>query len=118
MERTVVPVAGLLGVVLIATGALGFYTGNPLLVFQVDTIHNIIHAASGVVALICAGISYNAAKWYLIIFGLAYGVVTILGFVNNGDVIGLIQVNTADNYLHLGISAVSLIIGLASPSEE
>lgn len=118
MEKAVVPVTWLFGVVFVVVGLLGFVTGNPLLWFQIDNVHNVIHLASGVVAFISASAGYNAAKWYLIIFGLVYGLVTLLGFLNEGDVLGIIQVNQADNYLHLGITAVTLVVGLFSPSQE
>jgi hypothetical protein len=118
MDRLVVPVTGLFGVAFIVGGILGFMMGSPLIIFQVGTVQNIIHLASGLVALICAALSYNAAKWYLIVFGLLYGVVTVVGFVNDGNVLNIIQVNEADNYLHLGISVIALMLGLSSPAEE
>lgn len=118
MERLVVPVTGLLGVAFIVFGILGFVIGSPLYVFEVGTVHNILFIGSGLVALICAGMSYNSAKWYLILFGLVYGVLTILGFVNDGNILSIIHTNEADNYLHLGIAVISLLVGLTSQSEE
>lgn len=117
MEKAVLPVTWIFGVVFVAVGVLGFFTGNPLLWFQIDTVHNVIHLASGVVAFIVASMGYSAARWYLIIFGLVYGLVTLLGFVNEGDVLGIIQVNQADNYLHLAITLGTLGVGLLSPAE-
>lgn len=117
MEKAVVPITWVFGVVFVVVGLLGFYTGNPLLWFQIDNVHNVIHLASGVVAFIAASSGYSAARWYLIIFGLVYGLVTLLGFLNEGDVLGIIQVNQADNYLHLGITAGTLAVGFLSPSE-
>ncbi len=118
MQKLVLPVTWLFGVVFLAVGILGFVTGNPLLWFDVDAVHNGIHIASGVVALICASAGYSAAKWYLIVFGLVYGAVTALGFFNQGNVLGIIQVNQADNYLHLAITAATLLVGVFAPSEE
>jgi hypothetical protein len=38
--------------------------------------------------------------------------VTVLGFMAGDSVLGLISVNAADNYLHLAIAAVFLLVGL------
>ena len=52
---------------------------------------------------------------YLILFGLMYGLVTVLGFAQGeGELLGLVAINVADNYLHLGIAAVCLVLGFAS----
>lgn len=119
MEKALVPVTWILSVVFIAVGILGYVIESPLLgLFQVDNVHNIIHLASGVVGLISLGMGYNAARLYLIIFGLVYGLVTLLGFVNNNDILGIIEVNQMDNYLHLCITACALFFGLASPSQQ
>jgi hypothetical protein len=104
-------VTWLLGIVLLLVGIAGFFTGNMLFVFQVDTIHNIVHILSGVVALAAVSSGESYARLYLIIFGIVYALVTIVGFVNNGDILGLFAVNDADNYLHAAIALVSLGVG-------
>lgn len=107
------PVAMLLGLVLTLVGIAGFFVSDTLLWFEVDTVHNIIHIVSGVIGLFAASKGESAAKVYLIVFGLVYAAVTVLGFMDY-DVLGLIHVNDADNYLHAAIAAVSLIAGFAS----
>lgn len=107
------PVATLLGLVLTLIGIAGFFVGDMLLWFEVDTTHNIIHLASGLIGLFAASKGESAAKMYLILFGLVYAAVTVLGFMNY-DILGLIHVNDADNYLHAAVSAVSLIAGFSS----
>ncbi len=115
MTALVKPLSFILGVVLTLVGIAGFFTGsNMLLVFEIDPIHNVIHLLSGVVALAAASSGYTYARMYLIVFGLVYAAVTVLGFAMNGDILGLIHVNMADNYLHLAIAAVSLITGFGS----
>lgn len=109
----------LFAVVFILFGLLGFVPAlNPdgmlFGLFQVDTIHNIIHLASGVVVLLAVlsgGIAY--IKLYFKVFGMVYALVTILGFVLGGNLI-VIMVNTADNFLHLGIALVTLYLGFAT----
>ncbi len=103
-----------LGIVLVAVGVLGFLMPSPLLgIFEVDTMHNIIHVASGAIALVVAG-TYAMSRMYLIIFGVVYGIVAIAGFVQGDTVLGLIGVNMADNLLHTGIAAACLIVGMGS----
>lgn len=113
MSPLVKPVTWLLGVVLTLVGIAGFFVEGQLLVFQVDTIHNVVHLLSGVVALWAASSGHAYARLYLIVFGLVYGVVTVLGFAT-GSIVGLFPVNEADNYLHAGIAAVCLVVGLGS----
>lgn len=104
-----------LGVVLLAVGVLGYVpaltpNGNLLGIFQVDGTHNLIHVLSGVVAILAGMGSGNYAKLYFQVFGVVYGLVAILGFMNS-SVLGLITVNMADNLLHVVIAALSLYLG-------
>ncbi len=103
----------ILGIVLLLVGIAGFFM-NPVLVFQVDTIHNVVHLLSGIIALAAASSGESSSRLYLIIFGIVYGLVTILGFVNSGSILGLFSVNQADNYLHAAIALVCLGVGFGS----
>lgn len=114
MSLLVKPVTGILGLVLTLVGIAGFFSGGMLLGFEVDTTHNIVHLASGLVGLFAFNSSQLYSRWYLIIFGLVYGLVTVVGFTMGGDILGLFHVNDADNYLHLAIAAVCLVIGFGS----
>lgn len=109
--------AKVFGVVFITLGILGFVPaltpgGNLLGIFEVGTIHNIIHLASGIVALATGLSSPYAARKYFQGFGIVYGLVTILGVVyGNNDILGIIDHNVADIFLHLAITAASLYLG-------
>lgn len=107
-------VTWILGIVLVLIGVAGFFVDGTLIVFQVDTIHNIVHILSGVIGIAAASSGESYSRMYLIVFGLVYGVVTVIGFVNGGDILGLFQVNDADNYLHAAIAVVSLGVGFGS----
>jgi len=85
-----------------------------LFIFEVDTMHNIVHIVSGLIGLYAFNASQSASRNFLIIFGLIYGLVTVLGFAMGGDIFGLLHVNGADNYLHLAIAASSLVVGFGS----
>ena len=103
------------GVVFLLIGVLGFFpvfTPNGMLlgIFMVGAVHNIIHLLSGVAAL-AASSSEGYATTYFKVFGVVYALVTVIGFAQGNSVLGLIDVNLADNLLHLVIAAVSLYIG-------
>ena len=118
--------AVLFGVVFLAIGILGFVpavTKDEMLlgIFHVNAAHNCVHLLSGVVALICGMAGIGPARWYFKIFGLVYGAVAVLGFLNPGEhtmLLGLIANNTATTWLHVAIAAVSLIIGFMPASRE
>lgn len=111
--------AVLFGVVLLVVGVLGFVPGITkdemlLGIFHVNAAHNVVHLLSGAVALFCGMTSVGASRNYFRIFGIVYGAVAVLGFLNPGEhtmLLGLISNNTADTWLHVAISAVSLILG-------
>lgn len=112
MNSLVKPLTLILGIVLTLIGLAGFFVSGELLVFEVDSVHNLIHLASGIVALLI--VKYAAfARLYLIVFGFVYGAVALVGFVT-GDILGLFSVNDADNYLHTAIAVVCLAVGLGS----
>ena len=102
-----------LGIVLTLIGIAGFFVGDTLLIFHVNTIHNIVHVVSGLLALLAVSMGESVARLYLIVFGIVYALVTVLGFVMpNGDILGLFTVNDADNYLHAVIALGCLGVGL------
>lgn len=103
--------AMVLGVVLLAVGVLGLVNNPVLGVFAVDTLHNAVHILSGIIGIVAASKGKTYARLYLIIFGIVYAAVAILGFMIPGKVLGLIVVNAADNYLHAAIALVCLGVG-------
>jgi hypothetical protein len=84
-------------------------------VFMVGPVHNIIHLASGVVALLCAFCGAGAARKYFQIFGLVYLLVALLGFVyKDKPLLGMVEHNMNDVWLHIAIAAVALYLGFAA----
>jgi uncharacterized membrane protein HdeD (DUF308 family) len=112
MAKTIVMV---LGVVFVIIGVLGFFNDPVLKIFEVDMVHNIVHILSGLVALAMASMGESSAKTYAKVFGVIYLLVTILGFVmgTEEDLLGLMQINTADNYLHVLLTLVLLYVGFS-----
>lgn len=108
------PLTWILGLVLLIVGLLGFVLPSPLLgLFEVDTTHSVVHILSGVVGLWAASTGYQYSRLFLMVFGLVYALVAVLGFMG-GSVLGLFMVNTPDNYLHAAIAAVCLITAFGS----
>ena len=111
--------ATVLGVIFLIVGGLGFVP-NPIVgedgIFVVNQAHNLVHLASGVVLL--AGAFMNLGALALKVMGLVYVAVAVLGFVITGDMLlGDIDINQADRYLHVALAAVLLLAGFALPSE-
>ncbi len=105
------------GVVFIILGLLGFVNDPILGIFDVDLLHNLVHLASGILALVFASQGEAQARRFALILGVVYGLVTILGFlVGDGKILGLISTNGADNILHLVLTVVFLIVGLKKPA--
>ena len=115
-------VAYAFGVVFLLIGVLGFVPGvtpdgHLLGIFDVSPIHNVIHLLSGVAALVLASMGERMAQWYFRIFGIVYGLVTVIGIIQGTTVLGLIGVNLADNILHLAITLVALYEGFGTQVE-
>lgn len=104
------------GVVFIVIGILGFVPGavTPdgmlLGIFSVDTMHNIVHLLSGVLAIAAVWGAGTYARMYFKVFGVIYALVAIVGFFDN-TLFGLMMVNMADNLLHVVIAVIALWLG-------
>src|SRR5579885_514290 len=105
-------IIGAIGVIFIVVGILGFFADQYLLgIFEVNTIHNLVHIASGVVALIAAANSERVARIYAQVFGVVYLAVFVLGLILGGDLLGLFRVNAADGVLHALLGVLLVVLG-------
>ncbi len=93
---------------------LGTDSDSELLgLFRVSVLHNIVHLLFGVGIIAAARERWSLA--YLIGGGLAYLVVTAYGFlVDETSDANFLPINTADNFLHLGLSFGLLGAGLVA----
>jgi hypothetical protein len=104
------------GVGFIVIGVLGFVPsavtpdGMLLGIFSVDTMHNIVHLLTGILAIAAIWGSGAYSRMYFQVFGVVYALVTVVGFFDN-TMLGLMMVNTADNLLHLVVALVALWLG-------
>ena len=102
------------GAVFVLVGILGF-VNNPILgLFEVSLMHNLVHLLSGVALLAVAFVDNGKnARMGLLALGVVYALVTVLGFAMPGLVESLgVNVNTADNFLHLLLAVVLLAVPL------
>jgi Domain of unknown function (DUF4383) len=114
----------LIGIIFIAVGLLGF-VDNPIVgasdtaMFHADKTHNIVHIVSGVLFVLIALAAPGASAGFLILFGLVYLAIGIIGFVTKGadgmaTVLGFLHVNNNDNYLHIVLGIVIFLAGVAT----
>ena len=107
----------LFGLLFIIVGVLGFLptfmiNGKLFDLFQINFEHNIFHIISGVLALICGLSSGVSSKTFFMIFGVVYGFLAVLGFMQGeGMLFEMIATNMAGNWFHAGVAALSLFIG-------
>jgi hypothetical protein len=121
-NRAPVQIAALaVGAVFLLVGVLGFIPGVTtnyaelsfaghhssamlLGLFAVSVLHNIVHLLFGVAGIVLAR-SLAGARWYLIAGGAVYAVLWVYGLVIDHDSpANFVPVNTADNWLHLGLA--------------
>jgi hypothetical protein len=91
----------------------GHESGAKLLgVFVVSGLHNIVHLAFGVAGLLLAR-SFAGARGFLLGGGLIYLLLWIYGLViDHHSAANFVPINTADNWLHLGLGAVMILLAL------
>ncbi|GGC96184.1 hypothetical protein GCM10011512_24000 [Tersicoccus solisilvae] len=81
-------------------------------IFQVSVLHNVIHLAFGVVGLLMSRTA-GAARTFLIGGGIIYLALWLLGLLFGHDTaLNIVPVNDADNWLHLGLGVVMVLLGL------
>ena len=102
----------MLGGVLLVVGMAGWLTGghdHELVVFGINMAHNMVHVLSGALAIAASFAGERPAKLYCAIFGAIYALVGIAGLLNISAAVDLLNLNLADNVLHLGIAAGCLL---------
>jgi Domain of unknown function (DUF4383) len=119
----------LFGIVLVGAGIVGFFYsadfGDPgevdgvLGILDVNGWHNVVHIATGLIGLAVAG-SYGNARAYAIGLGAVYVAIAAWGFIigDGESLLGIVPVNTEDNFLHLLIGIAGLGAGLATPATQ
>jgi hypothetical protein len=130
--------AAVIGVVFVLVGVLGFIP-NPIVgtegFFVTNTAHDLVHLISGLLFLGAGGIVVALAvtkpsgvPLFMKIFGAVYLLIAVLGFAvlsgagDTGSLLGFIEINAADNWLHvvlgLGILGAGFIPATGGSSSQ
>jgi len=120
-------VAMIAGAILVLIGLLGFVLapeGELLGLFDVNLLHNLVHLLSGAVLLGAAFMNNGAnARITVLVVGVVYALVAIVGFAAPGYIEGLVGDTTntvgfmADNVLHLVLAVVFIGVPLLVKEE-
>ncbi|MGH9360407.1 MAG: DUF4383 domain-containing protein [Thermoanaerobaculia bacterium] len=99
-------------VVFALIGLLGFVP-NPIVgpegIFATDLNHNLVHLISAAVFAFAASRGAATTSLVMKIFGVVYllvGVLGLAGMAPDGNLLGLMHINDADNFLHLALGVV------------
>ncbi len=100
------------GSAFILVGLAGF-TPNPLVsangLFEVNTMHNFVHLITGAAFLFGGVVLHGKEDITLKAVTTAYFGVAILGFLTSGNtLLGVVHINEADRWLHLGLAIAML----------
>ena len=116
-------IALVFGVTFVAVAVLGFIP-NPLVsphgLFAVNLAHNLVHLVTGL-AFIAGALVFPGREDRIIkVIGALYSLVAVLGFATSGDMLlGVIHINSADRWLHLGLAVAILGAGfLFKPAQD
>ncbi len=108
------------GVAFLAVGFAGFvpalFPGGLLFgVFAVNSPHNVVHIATGILALGLALAGPAPARMFFGLAGIIYALLAVVGFVGERDGLALgMAINMADDIAHVVIAAAGLWLGFFS----
>ena len=112
------------GTVFLLVGLVGFIP-NPLVssegIFETNLMHNLVHLLTGAAFLFGSVILEGKEQATLKTVTAAYFGVALLGFFTSGNMLlGLVHINEADRWLHLGLAMAMVVaaIGAAQPSNS
>ncbi len=112
-------IANIFGAIFVIIGIVGFFP-NPLVsdggVFHVNAAHNILHIVTGLIFFAggYSGAPVTTIRWLAVI----YAIIAILGIIWPNRAIAGVEINWADNWLHIVLAIVLLAIGFSTPVEQ
>jgi hypothetical protein len=121
--RTVPEILGLaFGAVYLLVGIVGFFvtgfddffahdTGETLLGFEINGMHNVVHILIGVAGLVLSR-TLAGARTYGWLLAVGYGAAFVYGLLAIGEDWDFLSINAADNVLHIATALVGLVIAL------
>ena len=107
------------GAAFVLAGVLGFVP-NPLLapdgVFAVNTMHNLVHLLTGAAFLAGGLLLPGKEQATVVTVSVAYLGVAVLGLLTSGDwLLGVVRLNEADRWLHVGLAVAMLTAAFVLP---
>lgn len=121
-SRTVPEILGLaFGAVYLLVGIVGFFvTGfddfaghgdHTLLIFDINPLHNVVHIVIGIAGLLLSR-TLAGARTYGWLLAVGYGAAFVYGLVAVGEDWDVLNINAADNVLHIATALIGLVIAL------
>lgn len=81
-------------------------------IFMVSVLHNVVHLAFGIMG-IALSTTPDRARNFLIVGGVIYLLLWLYGLIiDEGSRANFVPVNTADNWLHLGLAVAMIGLGV------
>jgi hypothetical protein len=102
------------GLILVILGVLGFIPGitndDKMIfgIFQVDTLHSIVHIVVGAIGLWMGMSGADSAKNYLRIFGVIFALFAVIGFLQGDTILGIMATNMAHTWVYVVLALVFL----------
>jgi hypothetical protein len=119
-----------MGAVLVGVGIAGFFvtdsetwdqfthhaTGDELLGFELNSLHNVVHLVLGALGLI-AWTRLRTSIAYGVLLAVGYGSTAIFGLFALDETWNFLSLNVADNWLHLGLALAGVAIAAIGAAE-
>jgi hypothetical protein len=114
--------AMIFGAMFVLVGLLG-YVSNPLIgpdgLFMTNGAHNMTHILIGAILLFASTQTERAAYLSNMTFGALYLLLALMGFAAIGDeghtnLLGMVHINGADNWLHVALGVGMIGIAMAA----
>lgn len=92
-------------------GALMEHTDEHLLWFMINPLHNVVHIVIGVAGLALSR-TLAGARTYGWLLAVGYGAAFVYGLIAIGEEWDFLNINAADNWLHILTALVGLVMAL------
>ena len=110
------------GAIYLLVGIVGFFvtgfddffahdTGETLLFFEINGMHNVVHILIGVAGLLLSR-TLAGARTYGLLLAIGSGAAFVYGLIAIGETWDFLSINAADNVLHIATAAVGLVMAL------
>ena len=109
------------GVIYLLVGIVGFFitgfdnffgqTDETLLIFDINPAHNIVHIVIGLAGIVLSR-TLAGARTYGWLLAVGYAAAFVYGLIAVGKDWDFLNINGADNVLHIATAVVGLVIAL------